>query len=435
MIPIDGNYMQMFRQLWEDIDSIHVHPSEFVGLIERISKLSLEVQVNISSEIRMEFTDARTGFRSMGGWTAAISSVMVMAAKFRKNLFSDFIEKIRKKISDKFQIKLCYFLALLHISPVPNDSVLAVSTVRDMCGNYSVQNAEGQALIEACISGIIGHESFSYFNVSEVLAPLSALLSVNAPSPSEILVSNNESLGSEFSRKVSQFIAKKLPSVSYDSLLVKTGGFLPQEDEGERRIEFGKYRGSEFRSIAKDRGFCDWTERIPEPSSTAFVDWLDYVLKDRQLAVLGPRTVKADIELIRLTILQNKENVCTEKVKNWFLNRAILTQLCVYFYSELLQRFPQASVRDLLAYSICANNVFSHLSNVPIKTFGIDFKLGRPRGEIVKELFRPLVRLSQLVPALRLDIASAILSSRAASHEISIPEAREELKNFHAISL
>jgi hypothetical protein len=215
--------------------------------------------------------------------------------------------------------------------------------------------------------------------------------------------------------------------------MVKTGAFLT--DQADKKIEFGKYRGSEYRAVVRDRGFCDWTERVVEPSSTAFVDWLDFVLQERQMAVLGPRTVRADVELIRLTICHDKENEILEKIKTWFLSRACVLQLCLEFFTILSKRFPDSHhVASLLSYSTCAFGIFARLAAISVDPWESQ-TLNRPRAEIVKEVFRPLVDLSKYVPSLRLEIGSAILAARANSHGISVSEARDELKSFHAILL
>lgn len=433
-----SNCTQLLKELWTKIDSIFVLPHQLDLVISLLADITEQVPANVSSEIRMEFTDPKTGFKSVGGWTAGIASVMLLAKKFKKNLFSDFLEKIRRKISDKFlHVKLCYFIALLNVFPVPEDPILSAPTIREMCRAYGNENPEGQALVESCILALLDTEAgWSVIsNLSEVIISLAALISSNAPVPADIVVSNCENLGSDFTKKVSKFISEKLPSLSYHTMLVKCGGFLPQTDQGEHRIDFGKYRGASFISIARDRGFCDWTERVSEPSSTAFVDWLDFVVKDRQFAVLGPRTIRADVELIRLSILQqNNEKDSIKKIRNWFLNRACQIQICVAFFNSLMKRFPDPISRDLLSYAYCAYTVFANLADVQKQEFHLP-RLNRPRGEIVKEIFRPLIRLGQLVPpAIRLEIGSAIISARALSHEISIEEAREELKNYHAIA-
>ena len=98
------------------------------------------------------------------------------------------------------------------------------------------------------------------------------------------------------------------------------------------------------------------------------------------------------------------------------------------------------SSRDFSAYAFCVYWLFhtlllemgeAGLPSIPPEVSTAS--LPRPRAEIVKEVFRPILRLGQLYPELSQAVNTAVVAARAKSHNCSADEARNELKAFHSI--
>jgi hypothetical protein len=203
-------------------------------------------------------------------------------------------------------------------------------------------------------------------------------------------------------------------------MLLKGGGFLPPRDIGQQRIDFSKHRGLSFYHVVKDKGFCDWSERIADPSSNSFVDWIDFILWTRQVGIMGVRSVRADVELIRLS---NDFH----KIDLWIVNRALTARRAIDFLSSI----PTA--REYTAYAQCMYEVFRRIE--PAHLEPLTEPLGRPRGEIVKEFFRPLLKLAAVAPSWKQRIVEAIVHVRADTYGVSPHDARNELISLHSLVL
>jgi hypothetical protein len=138
---------------------------------------------------------------------------------------------------------------------------------------------------------------------------------------------------------------------------------------------------------------------------------------DRYYCPLGPRTIRADIEYLRL----GRENIRDEQVAQWLRNRALICDRIVEFYSTILSGTNADQKRitsDFLSYAKSAQIILWHAaSGTPSTTHQSH---APPRGEIIKELIRPLIKFSELFPKYKLRIRHGILESRAIAYGYSI---------------
>jgi hypothetical protein len=367
---------------------------------------------------------------------------------------AEFMQKVVDKLANKTELKACYFIAILFLATTDRFTdqtipLISSATVRELVYLYPISNPEFQALVEAMLTMILisSHSSSPQNSVtvitpsptvpfppgliaSELLVPLSSMLGFMSPLPGDLTLSVNSRLESDFARMLIDFIAAAIPSISYLPALVKSGGFLPPSDPGESRIDFGKHRGANFRHVIKDKGFCDWCERVTDPSSTGFVDWVDFICKDRFYLVMGVRTIRADTELIRI----GKESFTGNNISTWISNRGLVAWQTVRFFYGLYKRGFPASI-NLISYAVCCYWIFSSLDpelpTIPIEICTL--QLPRPRAEIIKEVFYPLQKLGDIFPEQSGRIKLALLTARAKSFNYSVEEARAELRNLHSI--
>ena len=417
------------KQIWNHVDKMH-SPLEWSGVVEEILRFlvhactTMKCSANVATELRMTFTQPSFGLKSIVGWISAIATVALMVGRFRKQLFSEFMEKISEKCCGKFELKACYIIALIglgtNVPPNERDSLLNTLSLRDLLATYPDQVNEGRDLVELAIKALVV-SPLNSIQPPAILPVLACILGCFCPPPSELTESILYKLNSKFSKSVSEYIGSHAPSL----LIQKGGGFLPRTDPGLERIDFGKHRGMPFHQLLKDKGFCDWTERIPDPSSAAFIQWLDYILANRQISVVGPRTIRGDIELIRLEAGQSMET----KIDLWLASRALAAKrsLDIYSSSTAPDFIPYAES----VYEICRRlTSFSEsLDLEPLKS------IKRPRGEIIKELYRPIVKLGTLVPSMKSQISDCLIAVRALCHNCSLEEARSELVSIHSLPL
>ena len=452
----DANPVDAIRHLWEVVDHLF-EPIETIEntlyvVSECLENIMSRATPNVAAETRMMFTTTYSGFTSLTGWVVGILSVMRVTAKFRLQLFSDFMSKIIDKISQKSELKLCYWIAFLVAAPASceADPVVSSSGFREAVFMYSVGGQEYQSLVDAVTRLIVKCDKNStlltpspavraclpsFVVATELLLPMASIIGSFSPFPGEVTPSLNTRLASEFTISIVNYITANIPSISYIPILVKSGGFLPRTDAGESRFDFGKHRGALFKHVIRDKGFCDWSERVIDPSSIGFVEWIDYVSQDRAVAILGTRTLKGDVDLIRL----GKENIEVNQIALWICNRGLVAWCALQLFGGLTRR-AMVSSRDFSAYAFCVYWLFhtlllemgeAGLPSIPPEVSTAS--LPRPRAEIVKEVFRPILRLGQLYPELSQAVNTAVVAARAKSHNCSADEARNELKAFHSI--
>jgi hypothetical protein len=103
---------------------------------------------------------------------------------------------------------------------------------------------------------------------------------------------------------------------------------------------------------------------------------------------------------------------------------------------DFFNAIPQKHlVKDHLAYAQCVyevlRRIFDDSSLSPLTA------IQRPRGEIVKEFFKPLVKLGSIVttiPKLKDRIVDSIIAVRAETYNCSIEEAKSELISIHSLN-
>lgn len=419
--------VETIRRIWSFVDDLMV-PVDITGiakLIDFLAKASavMGCQSNIAAELRMTFTHPSFGLKSMTGWIAAIATVALLVWRFKKQLFDDFIEKIAEKCNSRFELRVCFAIAILNVEVSQEHALCAPPAFREVLSQYCKQNLEGKDLIETLIFSVIKSRQ----SMPLLLPALGSILGSLAPPPMEVTESMNFKLGSEFAKKLASFLGSQLPNIQYLPLLVKGGGFLPPTDIGQLRVDFGKHRGMAFQHLIKDKGFCDWTERVSDPSSTSFVQWLDFILWHRQICVIGPRTIRGDVELIRMA----GDKKIEEHTLLWLENRAIVCLRALDFFENIKPRTNV--VTEHIAYTQCVYEVLRKVSDNPalqqLET------LTRPRGEIIKEFFRPMIRLGTIVPSMKQRVANALIAVRARTHQCSLEEARTELISIHSLPL
>jgi hypothetical protein len=157
---------------------------------------------------------------------------------------------------------------------------------------------------------------------------------------------------------------------------------------------------------------------------------------DRYYCPLGPRTIRADVEYLRLA----KENIKDEKIMEWLKNRALICDKIIEFYFNISQETMDQNLRklslDFLSYARSAQIVLWHAATgTPTVSIPIPSSLPPPRGEIIREIIRPLIKFSDIFPKYKLRIRHGIIESRAAAYGYSADKAIEELRLLHGITL
>lgn len=415
--------VEIFKAIWKYIDdSVSVvgeHVAAIEWLKETVTVMSVVCSASTATELRVAVTQSGFLLKSVLAWIAAIATVALVTARFKPVLLPDFMQKVSDKIGQKFELQCAYIIAVFRSKiRLPDDKLVSTVGIGRLLQRFEIEGPEGRALLEELIGALMEN---CHEGVGQLLPVLAGVLGTFSPAPVDIVPSLTVRLVSEFATNLATFMGQSLPNIHYLPLLVKGGGFLPLTDPGDQKFDFGKFRGLPFKQVLRDKGFCDWTERQPDPSSVAFVEWLDYVLWFRSFCVVGRRTVKADVEFLRIAGQK-------DKVTGWMRNRALVAQRCVDFYTAV---GPQAT--EMLSYAVCVHNVFAFC--VGDDTGVISDTPTRPRAEVVKEIFRPLLKLGQTFPDLKSIISNAIVQARAVSHSVSCEEARAELKNFHSLLL
>ena len=430
----DKKNLDTIKEMWKYIDELYApldKVDEIFSFVRHLTS-SVEFTSNIAAETRMAFTQTGFACTSVPGWIASVATVALFTARFKKQLFADFMGKLADKCSTRFDIKTCYIIALLLVvkhdatagASLDGDPLVNTLICKTIVSTYTAQNTEGQDLIELLITTIISANPLP-FAVNELLSILAGVLGSFSPAPMDVTESLTYKLSSSFACRLITYIGSCLPNPSYLPMLVKGGGFLPMKDIGQQRIDFSKHRGLSFYNVIKDKGFCDWSERIPDPSSVSFVDWLDFVLWTRQVCIIGARSVRADVELVRLAGDHST-------VQLWARNRALVALRSIDFFDSIPQKHL---VKDHVAYAQCMYEVLRRICDD--SSLSPLTEIQRPRGEIVKELFRPLLKLGSVVttiPGFKERVVDSIIAVRAETYNCSMEEAKSELISIHSLS-
>ena len=435
--------------LWRYVDTISwIDPwSKLSLLISALDQVVVSIQNspncsgNTATDLRMVLTaGGAPPVRTHLGWFAAFYTTLLLTYNLKKQLFCRISEIFFEKFSSKIDLKLIFMIAYVFVAGRCGieDGPIKLATIVSILSTYPNQGPEIQKILRVFCTAVM--ENFSPIigasTVSELLPFLSSLASHYAcPKPIDVTVSVNELLEEKdnfFLDKLLEFISSNFPPVG-GLVLIRCGGFIPPVDTGSSILSFSKFKGKNFQSVLRyERGFCDWVERLPEPFSAECVDFIDFVCLDRYWCSLGPRTLKADVEYIRLA----KENMNVDQVEVWLKNRGLICGKIVQFFSRLSVKFSHnKNCLEYVSYAVAAYDIFRHIGPglELLESQTSHLSLPKPRGEFVKEVIRPLIRLADLFPSLRKRIHDAILQARANAYQCSIETAANELRSFHGI--
>ena len=433
--------VELIRSVWDFVDSMHLQVDDLESsvthvrsMIESMLTTNPNCTPNMASELRILMTAPSFTFKSMTGWAVGLTTVRTITHKFKPQLVTDSMAKIWAKIAIKLELRLAYIFAALVDGA--NDAMVTTVSVREALAHYSSASPEGKALIGQVVSQLAKRPACNSLMYAELIPVVSSVIATLCVQPLEITPSLTARFRGPVVSHAIEFVAQNLPTINYLPTLVKSGGFLTLIDPGETRFEFGKHRGALFRHVIQDRGFCDWSQRITDPSSVGFVEWIDYISRDRFFAVMGTRTVRADIELMRLA----KENMTSARLEAWIEHRGMLTLTAVTFYHHLVSVRKWVQATHFLSYAVCTYLILFELASgllLPLPEYITDSlsSLPRPRAEIVMEIFRPMLKIGQLFPTLKDRVAAAIVKARATSHSCTLGEARSDLLKLHSIDL
>ena len=439
--------------LWKYVDTISVVDgwSKLDSLISALDEVVMSIQNspncsgNTATDLRMILTGggpprAKTHL----GWFTIFYTTLLLTYNLKKQLFSRICETIFEKFSTKIDIKIIFLIAYVYVvsrgGSVGDDPPIKFPIFVSTLSVYPNQGSDIRKILRFFTS-VVMDNFFTLFppaSVTEFLPFLSSLAShCTCPRPADVTVSINEFLENadknSFIDKILNFIVSNFPPVG-GLVLIRCGGFIPPVDTGSTILSFSKLKGKNFHSVLRyERGFCDWVERLPEPFSAECVDFIDFVCLDRYWCSLGPRTLRADIEYIRLA----KENIGQEQVELWLENRGLICGKIFKFFTSLSEKFPaNNNCLEYVSYARCAYDTFRYL--VPAIGYSDPLvsrihSLPKPRGEFVKEVVRPLMRLADLFPVFKKRIHESIVHARAEAYECSIETAVHELRSFHGI--
>jgi hypothetical protein len=422
--PSAGPVIARIKEVWGLCDSCR-DLIEFAGIARMLTSWFELILKPISSpntvaEIRIAFTD--TNFSSHIGWFGGIFLTLTFSQVFKPTLFPVLAEKVAQKIpSHKHDIRLIMFIASVYcgVSPIPGADVQIL--------NYAKWGAETQNIIKQLVLAILENESrLSQAWLMDLLKPVSRLISWFCPPALDCSVSLTEQLQTDpLIDKILNFLARH--GDTHFPVLVKCGGFSPDPLEGQRTLTFGKHRGRPFSQVIHDKFYTKFTKsEIKEPRDKDTAGWVDYVCVNDQFCVLGPTSLRAEVEVIRL----GKENI--RNPENWLRNRAAAAARCLDFY-KMIKR-PTSYISDLIVYTECVCLMFERIigwidspradhSLIPLNLTNL-----APRAELVDEVYRPLIRLCETFPKYRPAIANGVLVSRAAFAIVSLEQARDELR-------
>ena len=384
---------------------------QFTDLTELINQgmRTREWPANISSELRLWLTNPATVFKTRNGWICAIQMSFYATWELKRNLFFE----ISKRIWDRIvSIKMQWAFLIASLSNMEWFPLAVPSTICvQLVGDHDKSNEEHKRIIEKFSNMLISSTlPIEYYQA--LVNPLGAMLRIFFPAFGTLYSLDEDRL--VLSKRIIELVA------NFGSNSIKFGGFI--SSEGEERLNFGNHRGRSFKEIfSNEHKYCEWAITVPDPYSVEMIQLVDYICSKKYWCVPGARSVKGDVELIRLT---TKRGPCD--LSQWIERKVQGLKLCMHFYQ----------VRPACMYSTytaCMYWIFQHLNGEVLdESFSVASFV---RGEFVNEVIRPLMRLGEVAPEWKDRIFNAILISRAKVYDYSIEAARKDLESTHAIRL